>query len=240
MGAILSRIRVADLDEEQEVKRAVEKLKETLCEMNEFSSKYEFLFEQLLLRVVPSEGRRYSSFVMLKALHMFLVSRVSYRSLRTLLALPHPDTLMKGIGNTADVGSVTDAERITKLVCHASSGIEKYCLIIFDEVYVKPSVRYRSGHLLGFASDDSSKLAKTVLAFMIKPIFGKKSFVIRLLPVFKLNAEFIEIHLLELIRIVETSGAITVGIMSDNLSTNRKLHQNLRGLSYVASLARFP
>jgi hypothetical protein len=228
VDAILTRLKVADLDEEKEVNGAVEKLKETLRYMNKLSSKYEFLFDQLLLRVVPSEARRYSTFMIMKALNMFMVSRVSYRNLRTFLALPHPDTLMKGIGSAADVGSLSDAERISKIVFDAVSDIEKYCLIIFDEIYVKPSVRYRSGHVFGYATDDSSKLARTVLAFMIKPIFGTRSYVIRLLPVFKLTAEFIELNLLELIRIVESSGAITVGIMSDNLSTNRKLHHNLK------------
>ena len=62
---------------------------------------------------------------------------------------------------------------------------------MFDEVYVKPSVRFRGGHLIGHAEDKPDHLARTVLALMLKPLMSRESFIIRLIPVHTLTAEFL-------------------------------------------------
>lgn len=46
MGVIFARLKISGLDNKQEVEINFDKIKETLCEMKNLSSKYDFLFEQ--------------------------------------------------------------------------------------------------------------------------------------------------------------------------------------------------
>ena len=52
------------------------------------------------------------------------------------------------------------------------AGRQLLCFIAFDEVYVQPSLRLRGGHVVGYAHDEPTKLARTVLALMIQPLMG--------------------------------------------------------------------
>ena len=40
--------------------------------------------------------------------------------------------------------------------------MEKHCEMLCDEIHIKPGARYQGGHI-GYAEDDPTKLAKTVL-----------------------------------------------------------------------------
>ena len=118
--------------------------------------------------------------------------------------------------------------QLSKQVFDRCDGIFKKCIILFDEIYIKPSIRYRSGHAIGFSVDEPSKPARTVLVFMVRSFFDKTSFVIRFVPIFSLTGEKLLSYLLKVLNIVEISGGRAEAIMSDNLSVNRKLHSLLR------------
>ena len=71
---------------------------------------------------------------------------------------------------------------------------QKYCKILVDEVYIKPSIRYQGNHIIGFATD-SDKPARKMLALMVCPIFGAPTFVARFIPIYSLSAELILLKL---------------------------------------------
>ena len=74
---------------------------------------------------------------------------------------------------------------------------------------MKPGGRYQGGHIIGYAEDEPSKIAKTVLALMISTQMGKPAFVARLIPVYSLAAEFLFDQVSKLIEIIhENSGFV--------------------------------
>ena len=63
---------------------------------------------------------------------------------------------------------------------------EKACTIIRDEIYVKASISFTGGVLFGYAVDDPTKKAITLLAIIMKCVFGGLS----LFPVLDLKLTF--------------------------------------------------
>lgn len=229
LEAMLVRLKNYDVPLHDELLHITKQLERSIDQNdNATSSKMLFLLEQLSLSFTPSNGRRYSAFTMKTALRLYIASKSSYRLLRTFLVLPHPNTLTSNLGNICDTGSAAYANSISKQVFDSLDGISKKCMILFDEIYVYPSARCRSGHVIGFSIDDPEKPARTVLVFMVRSLFKKVSFVVRFVPVFSLTGKLLLNYLLQVVRIVENSGGRTDVIMSDNLSVNRKLHDLLR------------
>ena len=101
----------------------------------------DFLLEQLDLLCTPSNGRRYSAKTMSISLKLYMCSRSCYRSLREVITLPHPNTLTANIGSIVTLGSENEANYTAKLVFERLTGLQKKCLLLFDEVYIKPSIR---------------------------------------------------------------------------------------------------
>ena len=62
---------------------------------------------------------------------------------------------------------------------------------MMDEVYVKSyAVRFHGGTIFGQAQNKPGKLAKTLLAVMIKCLFGGPTFIVKTIPVYKLDSNF--------------------------------------------------
>ena len=154
LDVIMNHAKNYPLSEELEVAGNLERLQETLKVMDIDLSKYEFIFEQAILLTKCIENRRYSSMMTKQALRMFLFSRSAYRYMRSILCLPHPSTLIKGLGITVNMGSESIAANVCSLYFSNVTSLQKCCILLFDEVYVKPSVRYRSGHVVGYAADE--------------------------------------------------------------------------------------
>ena len=78
------------------------------------------------------------------------------------------------------------------------------CSLMFDEVYIKPSIRYTGGHVIGYSLDNPTELARTMLAFMIKIMFTQKesTVLLRLIPVYNLRAEFLLEHILSFLKTI--------------------------------------
>ena len=47
---------------------------------------------------------------------------------------------------------------------------QKKCILLIDELYVKPMLSYHGGQLFENSVSDNNQLLKTVLAFMMLPI----------------------------------------------------------------------
>jgi hypothetical protein len=144
---IMLRVKHCELSFSTEVRQIVKELEQSVeVEEGENDGNVWFILEQLLLQSTSSHGRRYSARTMNAAISLYLNSKSCYRLLRRYLALPAPKTLTKNIGNLNTIGTDADAEYISNLVF--SSLDNTLCIIVFDEIYVKPSVRFRGGHTM--------------------------------------------------------------------------------------------
>ena len=56
---------------------------------------------------------------------------------------------------------------------------QKNCILLIDEVYVKPVLSYHGGQLFGNSVSDTTQLAKTVLAFMIVCLYGEPKLLVK-------------------------------------------------------------
>ena len=97
---------------------------------------------------------------------------------------------------------------------------QKYCKILADEMHIKPAIRYQGNHVVGYATDEPTKAAKTILALMVCPILGGEAFVARLIPVFSLKHDLLYDQLIRLITIIHESGGYVFLAITDNLRTN--------------------
>ena len=87
-------------------------------------------------------------------------------------------------------------------------------------MHIKPAIRYQGNHVIGYATDQPTKPAKTILALMVCPILGGPAFVARLIPVFSLTHDLLYDQLIKLINVVHDSEGFAFLIISDNLRAN--------------------
>ena len=115
-------------------------------------------------------------------------------------------------------GSSGECKAVITNVLSQLEGLDKCCYITVDEIYVKASVRYRAGHIVGLGVDqDPPRPAKTILAFMVNFLYSTPAFIACLLPVFSLKAEFLMEQLMLLIQIIHNAGRIVSLVMTDYL-----------------------
>lgn len=141
LEAVIHRVKQSPLNATKEVKAAVAALKNSLELWETPNDKYNFVIDQLDLLSCDPCGRRYNSETTLIALNMYLCSRSCYQILRNYLAFPHPTTLTKNIGSFVDVGSRTEADRTAKAAFDVFSIGQRKCMLLFDKVHIKPSIR---------------------------------------------------------------------------------------------------
>ena len=187
-----------------------------------------FLTDQIKLSECDPHHRRYSSLVTHVSLQVYLASRSAYRILSPILALPSSVTLKKQLGKFSSVGGEGECRSTISTVLSKLHGGQKNCFILFDEVYIKPSIRYRGGHLIGYSVDKPTLPARTLLAFMLKPCFGAPAFVCRLVPIHSLSPSIVTQHLNEIISCVTENEGKIIGLLSDNHPTNRSAYESFR------------
>jgi hypothetical protein len=99
-----------------------------------------------------------------------------------------------------------------------------------DEVYVKPSVEYVSGKLLGQAVNDPEKAAKTVQGFFAKSIFGSEfRDMVALFPVLKLDAPGLGKMTQQTTGGLTKAGFHVIAIGTDNHAMNRRMFRIFSG-----------
>ncbi|XP_065645471.1 piggyBac transposable element-derived protein 3-like [Hydra vulgaris] len=124
------------------------------------------------------------------------------------------------------IGNEKECNGTIKVVFENCNSSEKFCCLLFDEIYIKPSVSFRGGHLIGYGEDNPTKIAKTLLVFMIKSIFGKPSFVCRIAPIFKLSVDFLHDLIINIIKQIIDAGGELLCLLSDNHPTSRSVYQS--------------
>ena len=77
---------------------------------------------------------------------------------------------------------------------------------------------------------------------MVKPLFGAPSFVVRLIPLFKLSLHILRNEIEKVAQCVEARGGNLVGIVGDNHFINRQLYKELRepGEEFLGRLPSIP
>ena len=132
-----------------------------------------FLCDQMENNAMKQHGVRYNANTMRDSIKLYIRSRNCYNAVReshTLVKLGSP-------------GSIEECSTVIGNIFSSLNGLEKHCKILVGVIHIKPGAQYQGGHIIGYAEDDSTKLAKTVLAFMVAPLMGKPAFVARLIPV---------------------------------------------------------
>ena len=100
---------------------------------------------------------------------------------------------------------------------------KKNLFIAADEIYVKPSIRFQAGHVIGFAQNQETPTpVKTVLALMINFVRGTPAFGARLSPVLNLKHEYLLNIILDLVKTIHKAGGYVFSVVTDNLSVNQK------------------
>ena len=101
---------------------------------------------------------------------------------------------------------------------------------------MKPGLHYQGKCVLGNAlNQNPSCPASSMLAFMVNPFFGAPAFIGRLIPVHKLNADFLYEQIVQLLHCIHNNGGLVYAMMSDNLKVNQKVfklfHQHFKSLN---------
>ena len=106
---------------------------------------------------------------------------------------------------TSKVRNVEDS-RLVKNMLESVTTEQKSCILLIDEVYVKPALQYHGGSLFGKAVNNPTLLGNTLLSFMIVCLFGGPKFLFKMIPVQKLNATFQYEQTQHLISIIKEAG----------------------------------
>ena len=229
LEAIISRTKVSPVDLKTEIRHHAQILKShaSVTPDSCFDNKTEFLIDQLELVGVPHKGRSYSSSQILSAARIYFSSRVGYKHCRDLLRLPHPKTIQRHLGGLSTPDSLESCQLLVSTAIESIT--RKYFAIVFDEVHVKPSIRYRGSHMIGRSFDVPDEPARSILAIMVKPLADGKSFVVRLIPIHSLKPEFLFQQLEIVIRLLVESGGHVSALVSDNHMTNRRCYKMFQG-----------
>ena len=141
----------------------------------------------------------------------------------------HDKTIHSFFGKFGSAWSESECVQAMNDVFASLEEHEKYVFISADEIYVKPSIRFRAGHVIGFAQNQETPTpAKTVLALMINFVRGAPAFVARVSPVLNLKHEYLLNIILDLVKVIHSAGGYVFGVVTDHLSVNGKAFKSLQ------------
>ena len=161
--------------------------------------------------------RKYECTTIIRAFEYFATSRTLYNRLREDYELPSVKTLTR---LTSKVNK-TDDTQLLKNVFENIEDRQRRCILLIDEVYVKPALMYHGGTIFGKTVNEPSKLANIVLSFFIVTLFGGPKFHLRMLPVSALHATFLFEETQNVIDGVKNAGGQVISIISDNNRVNQ-------------------
>ena len=194
------------------------------------NKRIEFLSNQLIAHSSYGHmGKKYDPYMISDSVNLYLRSRNAYKALRSLLILPSDKTIRSFWGKFGSAGNENECIQVVADVFGTLQEHEKFVYISADEIYVKPSIRYRGGLVIGFAENqETPTAARTVLALMINFLGGTPAFVARISPVLDLKHEYLENLLMNLVTTIHKAGGFVFGVVTDNLSVNQKVFKTLR------------
>lgn len=139
----------------------------------------------------------------------------NYNQLRECLVLPSKRKLQSVI-SSVDIEHV-----LNKTFQKIKSDQQKHCLLLVDEVKIRPSVAYSGGFLSGKAKNEPTFKATSMLCVMLKCLHGGPSVMVSVTPVHNLKASYQFTVVKEAATLVEKSGGIVIGSITDNHKINQ-------------------
>ena len=144
----------------------------------------------------------YSPATLIRAFEYFSCSKASYELFRRDHHLP----------------SVRILTRITSKINNLQSF--HFVRTVLD-FYVKPSLCDHGGKVFGKAQNNPKELATTVLAIIVKCLFGGPEFILKMIPVYRLTASFQYDQVMLIIDQLEQCGAKIVALICDGNQVNK-------------------
>ena len=112
---------------------------------------------------------------------MELYPKCKYEQLRDFLVLPHKRFMNQ-------VVSAIDVDQVVKETFSKVSSLQRYCILIVDEVKIRPTIAFSSdGMLNGMAVNDPTSKATSVLGIMMKCLHGGPSLMVKVIPTLQLS-----------------------------------------------------
>ena len=94
-------------------------------------------------------------------------------------------------------------------------------------MYVKCALSYHGGTVFGHAVDNEKELARTILAIMIKCLYGGPQFIHKTLPVSNLNSFFLRKVTEDALKTITDQGGEVLAIIADGHKINQKTFDDL-------------
>ena len=159
----------------------------------------------------------YSQEMIVRAFQYFAMSRTLYNRLRIDYQLPSVKTLTR---ITSKVSKSNEKQFLQGIFSSLPEN-QRLCVLLHDEIYVKKMLLYHGGSLFGKAVNDPSVLASTVLGFMVCCLFGGPKFITKMLPLSKLNSDFLRQQVDTTVESISESSGNSVAILCDANRTNQ-------------------
>ena len=153
----------------------------------------------------------------MRAFKYYATSRSCYEKLRKDYKLPSTKTLRN---LTSKVSKIQNEKFVTGIFSSIEER-QRSCIILVDEVYVKPSLQYHGGHVFGKAENNPDALANTLLSIMVKLMKSGPKFLIKMIPVSKLTPTFLHKQVCAILGIINSSFGKVIVIIADNYRTNQ-------------------
>ena len=103
---------------------------------------------------------------------------------------------------------------------------QRQVVLLIDEIYVKPSLCYHGGKVFGKAQNNPEEFATTVLAIMVKCLFGGPEFILKMIPVYRLTASFQYDQVMLIIDQLEQCGAKIVAVICNGNQVNKSFFKH--------------
>ena len=209
----LSANRITKLDTWSRFEEAIRFLK-----FRENSRHQEVLHQQADVMQPRIVGKvLYPQAVIVRAFEYFCTARSLYHRLREDFKLPSIQTLTR---ITSRVSKLTEGTFLYR-VFRNLTGMQKLCIILHDEIYVKKMLLYHGGTVFGRSVNDATKKATTVLGIMVSCLYGGPSFISKMLPISSLNVPFLRSQIDQTRECISGAGGEVTCIISDGNRTNQ-------------------
>lgn len=180
------------------------------CKDEKVSNRLLFLKRQLQLNSYQHGGFTTADYC--QALELY--PRSNYLDLREHLRLPSKRKIQA-------IVSSGDIESILKGTFGRLDILQRQCLLLIDEVKIRPRILFSGGYLNGFAKNNPSEKATAVLGIMIRCLHGGPSLMHSIIPVHKLTSDFQYKMVLQCALQVENAAGRVVGSITDNHKVNQ-------------------
>lgn len=187
----------------------------------------QFLKEQVTLHLSKKQRRRYSADFMMFCCIVFTISPHAYAFIRShgSITLPHPMTIRSvcssyGMSPQQEHQSETFLSYMTTRISDLKDD-QRFVTVMVDEIHIKPYFDYKGGNITG-AAINRNEAANCALVFMVRSVTCKFKEVAHIVPVHRVEAEFLQKTLKDVICGLEKIGYRVMCVVSDNNSVNRK------------------